>query len=183
VLLGRALRRSEVAALSDGRCSGGFTPKATVAARRANPPELWVVLATPSACWPHRLRSRRRTTGGGRRSGQPASQTGRRHRAREAREVDRRQVRQTGSPSGRPRRFLNAPDITTTQGSAAAGAVRADSSRRRRSPHGTRIRRSWQCRACDFRPGFLALPCGFSARRGVAGGTARPSASRSGEND
>src|ERR1022692_734018 len=37
-------------------------------------------------------------------------------RPREKREVDRRQVRQTGSPSGRPRRFLNAPDITTTQG-------------------------------------------------------------------
>ena len=38
----RALRRSEVAALSDGRCSGGFTPEATVAARRANAPELSV---------------------------------------------------------------------------------------------------------------------------------------------
>jgi hypothetical protein len=41
-LLSRALRRSEVAALSDGRCSGGFTPEATVAARRANAPELSV---------------------------------------------------------------------------------------------------------------------------------------------
>ena len=50
-----------VGAPTDGRCSGGFTPEATVAARHANAPELWVVLATPSACWPHRLRSRRRT--------------------------------------------------------------------------------------------------------------------------
>jgi hypothetical protein len=37
---GRAFRRREVAALTDGRCSGGFTPEATVAARHANAPEL-----------------------------------------------------------------------------------------------------------------------------------------------
>jgi hypothetical protein len=42
VLLGRALRRSAVAAPSDRRCSGGFTPEATVAARHANAPELSV---------------------------------------------------------------------------------------------------------------------------------------------
>src|ERR1022692_5252420 len=36
VLLGSALRPSAVAALTDGRCSGGFTPKATVAARHVN---------------------------------------------------------------------------------------------------------------------------------------------------
>jgi len=42
VLLGRALRRPAVAALADGRCSGGFTPEATAAARRANAPELSV---------------------------------------------------------------------------------------------------------------------------------------------
>jgi hypothetical protein len=40
VLLGRALRRSAVAAGSDGRCSSGFTPEATVAAGRANTPGL-----------------------------------------------------------------------------------------------------------------------------------------------
>src|ERR1019366_5427968 len=42
VLLGCALRRCEVAALTDGRCSGGFTLEATVAARHANTPELSV---------------------------------------------------------------------------------------------------------------------------------------------
>ena len=42
MLLGCALRRSEVAALTDGRCSGGFTPEATgVAARHANTAELF----------------------------------------------------------------------------------------------------------------------------------------------
>jgi dihydroxyacid dehydratase/phosphogluconate dehydratase len=40
VLLGCALRRSAVAALTDGRCSGGFTLEATVGARHANTPEL-----------------------------------------------------------------------------------------------------------------------------------------------
>jgi len=40
VLLGWALRRRAVAALTDGRCSSGFTPEATVAARRAIAPEL-----------------------------------------------------------------------------------------------------------------------------------------------
>jgi hypothetical protein len=40
VLLGFALRRSAVAALTEGRCSGAFAPEATVAARRANTPEL-----------------------------------------------------------------------------------------------------------------------------------------------
>ena len=42
VLLGCALRRCEVAALTDGRCLGGFTLEATVAARHANTPELSV---------------------------------------------------------------------------------------------------------------------------------------------
>ena len=42
VLLGCALRRSAVAALADGRRSGGFTLEATVAARQADPPELSV---------------------------------------------------------------------------------------------------------------------------------------------
>jgi len=42
VLLGRALRRSAVAALTDGRQSGGFTMEATVAARHANAPEVSV---------------------------------------------------------------------------------------------------------------------------------------------
>jgi len=44
-LLGRALRRRAVAALADGRCSGGFTPEATGAARHARVPELSVVPA------------------------------------------------------------------------------------------------------------------------------------------
>jgi len=38
VLLGCVPRRSAVAALPDGRCSVGFTPEATVAARPANAP-------------------------------------------------------------------------------------------------------------------------------------------------
>ena len=42
VLLGCALRRCEVAALTDRRCLGGFTLEATVAARHANTPELSV---------------------------------------------------------------------------------------------------------------------------------------------
>jgi hypothetical protein len=42
VLPGCALRRSAVAALADGRCSGGFTRDATVDARRATTPELSV---------------------------------------------------------------------------------------------------------------------------------------------
>jgi hypothetical protein len=41
VVLGCALRRSQVAALADERCSGGFTPEATVAAPRANTPDWW----------------------------------------------------------------------------------------------------------------------------------------------
>jgi len=36
VSLGGALSRFAVAALADVRCSGGFTPEATVAARHAN---------------------------------------------------------------------------------------------------------------------------------------------------
>jgi hypothetical protein len=36
VLLGCALRKCAVAAGTDGRCSGGFTTEATVAARHAN---------------------------------------------------------------------------------------------------------------------------------------------------
>jgi site-specific recombinase XerC len=40
VLLGCALRRCEVAALTDGRSSRGFTLEATVAARHANTPDL-----------------------------------------------------------------------------------------------------------------------------------------------
>jgi len=39
VLLGRALRRPAVAAPTDGRCSGGFKPEATVAARHADAAE------------------------------------------------------------------------------------------------------------------------------------------------
>jgi site-specific recombinase XerD len=42
MLLGCALRRSAVAALTNGRCSGGFTLEATVGARHANTPELSV---------------------------------------------------------------------------------------------------------------------------------------------
>jgi len=42
VVLGCALRRCAVAARTDGRCSGAFTPEATVAAQHANTPELWV---------------------------------------------------------------------------------------------------------------------------------------------
>jgi hypothetical protein len=52
VLLGCALRRSAVAALTNGLSSGGFTPEATVGARHANTPELSVVPATLSACRP-----------------------------------------------------------------------------------------------------------------------------------
>jgi hypothetical protein len=40
VFLGGALRRSAVAAPTNGRCSGGFTVEATVAARRASTPGL-----------------------------------------------------------------------------------------------------------------------------------------------
>jgi len=40
VLLGCALRRCAVAAPTDGRCSAGFTPEATAAARHADTPEL-----------------------------------------------------------------------------------------------------------------------------------------------
>jgi hypothetical protein len=48
VLLGCALRPSEVAALTDGRCSGGFTPEAAVA-RHADARELtaWCVRHYP----------------------------------------------------------------------------------------------------------------------------------------
>ena len=47
VLLGCALRRCEVAALTDGRCSGVFMPEATVGARRhANAPELSTLYTT-----------------------------------------------------------------------------------------------------------------------------------------
>jgi len=42
VPLGCALRRCEGAARTDGRCSGGFTAEATVAARHAGAPELSV---------------------------------------------------------------------------------------------------------------------------------------------
>jgi len=42
VLLGCTLRRCAVAALTDGRCSGGFTLEATVAVRHANTAELSV---------------------------------------------------------------------------------------------------------------------------------------------
>ena len=42
VLLGGVLRQSTMAALADGRRSGGFTPEATAAARHANAPELSV---------------------------------------------------------------------------------------------------------------------------------------------
>jgi len=45
VLLGYALRWSEVAALTDGRRSGGFPPEATAAARRANTPRRCVCRA------------------------------------------------------------------------------------------------------------------------------------------
>ena len=46
------------------------------------------------------------------------------------------------------------------------GAVRADSRRRRRSPHGVRIRRGCRRSACDLGPCFLARPVG--SRRGGA---------------
>ena len=56
MLLGCGLRRCEVAALTGWRCSGAFTPEPTVAARHANAPGVvGAVLATPSACRPHRL--------------------------------------------------------------------------------------------------------------------------------
>jgi hypothetical protein len=42
MLLGGALRQSEVAALTDGRGSGGFTVEATVVARHAVTSELSV---------------------------------------------------------------------------------------------------------------------------------------------
>jgi hypothetical protein len=42
VLLGCALRQSAAAALTDGRCSDGFTPEATGAARHANASKLSV---------------------------------------------------------------------------------------------------------------------------------------------
>jgi hypothetical protein len=43
VLLGCALRKCAVAARTDGRCSGGFTTEATVAARHADAwkPSVW----------------------------------------------------------------------------------------------------------------------------------------------
>jgi len=40
VLLGCGLRRSAVAALTDGRSAGGLTPEVTAAARHAIAPEL-----------------------------------------------------------------------------------------------------------------------------------------------
>jgi hypothetical protein len=46
MLLGCALRRPEVAALTDGRWSGGCTLEATVAARHADAPELTTVYTT-----------------------------------------------------------------------------------------------------------------------------------------
>jgi CheY-like chemotaxis protein len=65
------------------------------------------------------------------------------HRARQERDVDRRQVRQLVHPPGRRQALLNAPDITTTKGCATVpsspccSAV-ADSRRRRRSPYTAR---------------------------------------------
>ena len=108
-------------------------------------------------CWP--ITSAIRTPGGrSRRQPAAGAGTGRRHRAREEREV-RIGVR-SGEPAHSPPRPVlpNAPDITTTKACASApsapcrpaapcalprwrrspmGAVRADSRRRRRSPHGT----------------------------------------------
>src|ERR1019366_6357654 len=108
VLLGCALRRSDVAPLTDGRAPGGFTPEATIAARRANTPEyVGVVPATPSAFRPSaRGRSRRRTTRGWRRNWPPASPAGR------ARSRFWGQVRQMAHPPAGAV-AVNAPDITT----------------------------------------------------------------------
>ena len=88
--------------------------------------------------------------------------TGRRHRAREAREVDQRQVRQAAHPpdgAGAPeraghqttQRHTSAPSSPCCSAVHYAGprwrpsrmgAGRADARWRRRSPHGTRMRRS-----------------------------------------
>jgi hypothetical protein len=78
------VRRSAVAALRDGRSSGGFALEATVAATRVNTPELacdfptalrvpWALGAVERAGWYTAI----------------AFGTGRRHRAREEREVHR----------------------------------------------------------------------------------------------
>src|ERR1017187_1144702 len=47
MLLGCALRRFDSAALTDGRCSGGFTPEATGVARRADAPKLSALPRAP----------------------------------------------------------------------------------------------------------------------------------------
>jgi len=63
---------------------------------------------------------------------------------------NRRKVRQLAhAPAGGA--LLNAPDITTTKRLRAAPvqSVRTHSRRRRRAPHGTRIRRSYRFGSCD----------------------------------
>ena len=116
--------------------------------------------------------------------------TGRRHRGREEREVHRRAPRElavaragAGVPERaghrhrqhptRPRHHRAVPPGCALRPSAVAarspmGAVRADSRWRRRSSHGTRLRRSCRCSdgthsVCDLRPRFLALQAGASA--------------------
>jgi len=99
VRLGGALRRSAAAAFADGRCSGAFTPEATVTARHANTPE-WSV-----RCLRHNAHvGHPRASGRGGRQWAAGAGTGRRHRARKGREVELASGPATGSRSGTNRR-------------------------------------------------------------------------------
>ena len=51
LLLSRALRRPDLAALTDGRSAGGFTSEATVAARHANTSETPAATHRPCKPW------------------------------------------------------------------------------------------------------------------------------------
>ena len=73
VLLGCALCRPAVAALSDGRCSGGFTLEATGDTLRADAPELSVCACALRPCFIARLAGSRRGGGGGWDSHRPST--------------------------------------------------------------------------------------------------------------
>jgi hypothetical protein len=111
-------------------------------------------------------------------------------RPREEREVHRNSCRKLvvapaspGAPEGaghhdrpaaaRPRHHRCAGRLCATPARGAAtltdGRSSGASRRGRRPPHGTRVRRS--CRQCQrSRTALLRAPCGFPARRSVAGG-------------
>src|ERR1017187_10510383 len=187
VLLGCALRRSAVAELTDGRASGGFTPQATGDARHANTPELSAsCLTTPSACRLSPLAVA--ATDDGRLAPELAAGIA----AVKSAKSNRRQVWQTGPPLGRPRRSrrtsrprsgcTSAPSSPCSSAVRCAGprwrrspmgAVRADSRRRRRSPHGTRTRAGGGVVtgriASAISDRASRAPCGCSAWRVVSG--------------